>query len=363
MRLVDADSAAAYLRETGRLEPDETVRVSELTGGVSNVVLLVQRPANRPDFVVKQAREQLRVAQPWFCSVERIWREVQVLRICERVLRGDGPHAEAADAATDADAGQNVVTIRATTPHLLFTDDRNYLFAMSAAPPHQVWKQHLLAGHADAAIAQASGDLLGQLHANTWCDQRIARDLGDRTFFEDLRIEPYYRHVAARHPALRPSLERLIDSVQENCVALVHGDFSPKNLLVFGSQLMLVDFEVGHFGDPAFDLGFFLSHLVLKSLRARSAERPATALSLLDLTVHFWAAYRERMMRRLDGGQYDQLVSRAIRHFAGCAMARVDGKSPVDYLRSDTQDVVRRIMTELLTADVTTWGQVLASVR
>lgn len=360
MRLIDAASAADYLRETGRLDPDEKVQVTELTGGVSNVVLLVERASDRPDFVVKQARGQLRVAQPWFCSVERIWREVEVLRICQRVLAsGDRPTGSGdSDAADRASAARH-----AATPRFLFADDQNYLFAMSAAPPHQVWKHHLLAGHADPVVADACGDLLGRLHAGTWRDERLARELSDRTFFEDLRIDPYYRHVAACHPALQPPLERLVDSIAENCLALVHGDFSPKNLLVFDGQIMLVDFEVGHFGDPAFDLGFLLSHLVLKALRARLADGPAAERPLLDLTGVFWAAYRRQMTRRLDVGDYDRLVGRAIRHFAGCALARVDGKSPVDYLQPETQGVVRKITTDLLAADVYTWDQVLAHVR
>ncbi len=356
MRLVDVDSAADYLRDIGRLDSHETVHVTELTGGVSNIVLLVEREDGRSSFVVKQARAQLRVAEPWFCSVERIWREVEVLRVCEQVLLAHGQHDAPTSDAVTADHGTTV--IHATTPRWLFADDQNYLFAMSAAPPHQVWKQHLLAGQADPAIALACGDLLGQLHAGTWANQLIARDLGDRTFFDDLRIEPFYRRVASAHPALQPPLDRLIDSVEDNCLALVHGDFSPKNLLVFGSQLMLVDFEVGHFGDPAFDAGFFLSHLVLKSLRAES-ERPNAGRPLLDLTVEFWAAYRTRMMRRLDAGQYRHLVDRAIQHFAGCTIARVDGKSPVDYLQPQTKDVARRIATELLTSDIATWERVL----
>jgi 5-methylthioribose kinase len=356
MRLVDVDSAADYLRDIGRLDSDETVRVTELTGGVSNIVLLIERDAEgASSFVVKQARGQLRVAEPWFCSVERIWREVEVLRVCQQVLLDDGQETTATSDVVTADQG---TAIPATTPRLLFADNQNYLFAMSAAPPHQVWKQRLLAGQVEPAIARACGGLLGQLHAGTWANHDIARDLGDRTFFDDLRIEPYYRRAALAHPALQPPLDRLIDSVEDHCLALVHGDFSPKNLLVYGSQLMLVDFEVGHFGDPAFDLGFFLSHLVLKSLRAES-ERPNAGRMLLDLTVEFWAAYRSRMLRRLDAGQYRQLVDRSIQHFAGCMIARVDGKSPVDYLLPETQDVVRRIATELFTTNIASWEQVL----
>jgi len=349
MRLIDANSAAAYLRETGRIESDEPVHITELTGGVSNVVLFVKRPGDHPDFVLKQARERLRVAEPWFCSVERIWREVEVLRVCERVL---------------AEETYGVAsTVRASTPRLLFADDQNFLFAMSAAPAHDVWKQHLLTGHVEPNIARACGGLLGRLHIGTWDDASVARELGDRSFFDDLRISPYYRHVGAAHPSLQPTLNQLIDSIEANCCSLVHGDFSPKNLLVAGSTLVLVDFEVGHFGDPAFDLGFFLSHLALKSLWAESADRRGAGQCYLALTTHFWDAYREQMCRRLDVGSYSQLVRRAIQHFAACMLARVDGKSPVDYLRPETQDVARNIAIDLLRSSHETWDQVLPRLQ
>lgn len=349
MRLVDRDSAADYLRDTARLGKDETVRITELPGGVSNVVLLVERTADRPNFVLKQAREKLRVAEPWFCSVERIWREVKILQICEQVLQTD---------ATLETEQHAAATMRATTPRLLFTDEQNFLFAMSAAPPHQVWKQHLLNGQADPRIASACGDLLGKLHTGTWQNIGVAEAVGDRTFFEDLRIAPYYRHVATVQPDLQPQLDRLIGSVDENCLALVHGDFSPKNLLVYDSQLMLVDFEVGHYGDPAFDLGFFLSHLMLKSVWA-ATKQPGSEAKFWRLTEEFWDAYQKRMIR-LETVQYSALVERTIQHFAGCALARVDGKSPVDYLQPNSQAIVRRIATELLTSKAETWSQVLS---
>ncbi len=349
MRLVDANSAAAYLRDTGRVEAGETVRITELTGGVSNVVLWVRREGAREDFVLKQVRAQLRVAQPWFCSVERIWREIDVLEICQRVLAANGRDPASAD-------------LCATTPRLLFVDQPNYLFAMTAAPPHQVWKQQLLAGHIDARVAAACADLMGRLHAGTWQDREVAEAVGDRTFFEDLRVSPYYRHVAAAHPALQANLEQLIRSMDEHRLALVHGDFSPKNLLVSDSQVMLIDFEVGHFGDPAFDIGFYLTHLVLKALRARSDPSGASG-RLLELTRRFWFAYASRIMPRVDDDQFAILQGRAILHLAACLLARVDGKSPVDYLDPNQQAAVRRVAVGLLEGEPRRWEEALQTIQ
>ena len=61
---------------------------------------------------------------------------------------------------------------------------------------------------------------------------------------------------------LRAEAERLVTCRS----VLVHGDFSPKNLLVSGDRLVIIDCEVAWYGDPAFDLAFLLNHLCLKAL-------------------------------------------------------------------------------------------------
>ena len=338
MRLISVENATAYLRQLGQIESNEPVEVRELAGGVSNVVLLVS-PRSAPDFVLKQARHQLRVADPWFCSVERIWREVAVMRICDQLLSTqlDKPSAEH----------------RIETPSVLFTDEENYLFGMTAAPAHAVWKQQLLQGEVQQHVAAACGQLLGTLHAASWQNSEVAASIGDRTFFHDLRVDPYYRHMARQHPDLREELDRLCRSLETHCLALVHGDFSPKNLLVYESGLLLVDFEVGHFGDPAFDLGFFLSHLVLKSVYARSAGK-----SYLVLSQRFWRSYRLQLEGRLPAASIDNLGQRGIIHCAACMLARVDGKSPVEYLDDSQRDLVRTMGRQFLLEPPGSWGDV-----
>ena len=346
MELVDANNLADYLRRTNRIAPAERVEVRELSGGVSNVVLLV-RPALGEAFVVKQARPQLRVPQPWFCGVERVLREIDVLRLCQRVLAARP--GESAAAVGDE--------LSVDTPRLLFEDRDNFLFAMSAAPtPHDTWKERLLAGDANPTIAAACGRLLGRLHAGTWHNPDVARDLDDRHFFDDLRVDPYYRQIARVHDDLRPAIERLIESVWRNRQCLVHGDFSPKNLLVFRGGLMLIDFEVGHFGDPAFDLGFFLTHLILKSFRAgRDAAR------YLALVEQSWGAYAAELSRAATSDERHDLESRVAQNLAGCLLARVDGKSRVDYLAD--AEPVRRLSRELFAKPPHDWPTILETVR
>ena len=127
---------------------------------------------------------------------------------------------------------------------------------------------------------------MGTLHAESWQNTDIAARLGDRSLFDQLRIDPYYRTLAEARPDARAGIERLLASVDASPRSLVHADFSPKNLLIFSGGLLMVDFETGHFGDPAFDLGFFLSHLLLKSVLHR-----ARWMEFVDLSRAFWKTY------------------------------------------------------------------------
>lgn len=342
MILLDEHNAAEFLRARGWIGPTQEVVISVLSGGVSNQVLYVARPGS-DDFVLKQARPQLRVKDDWFCSVERIWIEVRVMRICSELL-------------ITYDRGRSLPS----TPRILHEDRENFAFAMTAAPrDHRVWRADLLSGQADEAIAAACGQMLGQLHAGSWHNESIKQALSDRQIFDELRLDPYYRTVARRlteagTPEFAVYFERLVDSIPPNLHSLVHADFSPKNLLVFDGGLTMVDFETGHYGDPAFDLGFFLSHLVLKSFYHAGRHRPFVALA-----TTFWRNYRSQVEPAVGAHQYAALEARGLQHLAGCAWARLDGKSPVDYLVEEPRrSQVRVLCQKIFSQSPSSWSSV-----
>ena len=343
MQVIDIQTAEAYLRAAGHLDEDEAVTIKTLPGGVSNCVLYVQRTTDAgADFVLKQAREQLQVEVPWFCSMERVWQEMAVLEDCRRLL---------AESERSSRPGRMAITI----PEILFQDVENFAYAMTAAPhDHVVWKSELLQSRCDPQIAIACGDLLALLHGRSWHHEAMRKRLGNRQFFTDLRIDPYYRYLLRNHTDLTPVIESLIDSLPQQACSLVHGDYSPKNLLVYKQGLMLVDFEVGHFGDPAFDLGFFLSHLVLKAIWSVDRFR-----EYWQLTEVFWEAYWAGMQAVLTATVQESLQQRAMSHFAACLLARLDGKSPVEYLTSEVQcSHVRHLARQLLLMPVKAWSDV-----
>ena len=288
-------NAAGYL--AGRGMPDD-YKICELGGGVSNTVLLVEGGGER--FVLKQALEKLRVKDDWFSDRRRIFRESAALRWLKPELTPG------------------------SVPEIRFEDRENFLFAMSAAAPgSQTWKAQLLRGCIDPEIAARIARMLAVICRASWRNRDCEALFGDQTVFDQLRIDPYYRTTAARHPDLKQNFQQVMDDSSARRFCLVHGDWSPKNFLVAGEQVMAIDFEVIHYGDPAFDSAFMLNHLLLKSF-----YRPQSSRRLAEVARVFWDTYSSALPR-----EAEWIESATLRHLGCLLLARIDGKSPAEYLQ------------------------------
>lgn len=302
---LNRDNASEYLESLGH---GGGWRVTALGGGVSNTVLLAERAEQR--WVLKQSLGKLRVEADWFADRERIHRESSSMRALAPLLP----------------AG--------TIPVIVFEDRDRCIYAMDAAPPDaRDWKSLLLGGEISESAATGVGRILAGIIKATWDGGVWETDFGDQTCFDQLRLDPYYRFTASRHPDLAPKFDAAIRAARRK-LALVHGDFSPKNLLVLGSMVTLIDFEVIHFGDPAFDAAFLLNHLLLKS-----AHRPRWRDRLIAAARAFWAE-----VEPFAGGDA------AVLHLGCLHLARVDGKSPVEYLTEETRARVREQARQWLEA-------------
>lgn len=323
---IGEENIAAYL--TARNWPAAgrgVLRVTCLGGGVSNNVLLVESGSAR--MVLKQSLEKLRVQDDWRARRDRIFRE----RDCIRTLRGILPPA--------------------CLPEILLEDDANFLFGMTAAPPGaRAWKSELLDGRVEAAIAARAGDLLARIHFFSCGHVVVRRQYADQTCFDQLRIDPYYRTCLRRHPDLAGPLGALIEEMDRRRLTLVHGDYSPKNMLILrgaegdpgaAPEIFLIDFEVAHYGDPAFDTGFLLNHLLLKSF-----HRPPCRGHYLTAAQSFWRAYLDGVPPSIGA----VIEAATCRHLGALLLARVDGKSPVEYLAAEARAQVRAAARRILLA-------------
>lgn len=331
---LDAANAISYLvgRELIATESARTATATALGGGVSNIVIRVDFCGETERaLVVKQSLPKLRVAGEWFADRERIYRECAGLKYLAGRLDASG------------------------IPRVVFEDRDNFLFVMTAAAAGGVnWKEDLLAGRIDVAVAAQVGKLLGEMHrSSAVAGDKIPPDLrefADQHCFVQLRIDPYHRAAAAAHPDLAGVIEAEAQRMLNRRRALVHGDYSPKNIIVSGAgaaaQAFVLDFEVVHLGNPVFDLAFMLNHCTLKAI-----HRPELAGQYNEAARAFRAAYRAaggEVAQKVDGSERD-----TVRQLGVLLLARVDGKSPAEYIVSDAQrQRVRNIARSILSGEL-----------
>lgn len=320
------------LESAGLVAPGGAVDYVPLAGGVSSDILLV-RPAGRAPFVVKRALAKLKVKDDWFADTSRNRAEWDWFAHVARLAPSAVPRLlhRGSDWFAMEYLGEGVAT----------------------------WKFALLAGQADSAIARDAGSLLGRIHRASWDDAAARDTFATRRNFQDLRIEPYLVMTGLRVPALRRFFEAEAERLGATALTLVHGDYSPKNLLVGPGQFVVVDAEVAWFGDPAFDSAFLLTHLHLKA-----ALHPSRRDTILGLVPAYWMAYCAALGSQADA----ELEQRVARLLLMIMLARVHGKSPVEYLAPAQQEIVTRFVGTLLPtapaalAEITAaWSAALAS--
>lgn len=311
----DAQTLLAALHRMGLVDPQESVRLEPLTGGVSS--LIVRAETRHGPVCVKTALAQLKVAAQWLAPVERNTAEVAWLRLAGTIVPGQ-------------------------VPTVLGEDRQARAFAMNWLAPdrYPVWKNQLRDGRIDPAFAAAVASLLVAVHRASARRQDLALEFANDANFHALRLDPYLGATARAHPGLAHRLQALIERTASHRIAVVHGDVSPKNILCGAEGPVLIDAECAWFGDPAFDLAFVLNHLLLKCVW-KPAHRDDYLASFDRLAARYLAG--------VDWEPAIALEARAASLLAGLLLARVDGKSPVEYLVDEpTRDRVRAVAIDWL---------------
>ena len=313
-----AENAVAVADSYGLVFGPTAPTVRDLSaGGVSNAVFKLK--SESVCLVLKQPLAKLRVQTEWRIDRVRIFREAEGMRLWKQLVRRDA------------------------VPAVHFVDKANYILAMSCAPRgHRNWKQELLAGRRDPAAARALGVMLADWQRGGGGEADLPAKLPATDTFVQGRLDPYLgARLRGRHPSQAAALASLSAELLANRRCLVHGDYSPKNVLVGEKgSVCLLDFEICHFGHPAFDPAFMLTHLLLKS-----QHMPRSAGGFIALAESFWDSY----VTRLGGWLIPRQESITVRCLGGLLLARVDGKSPAEYLtdpdaRHRVVDLGRRLL-------------------
>jgi 5-methylthioribose kinase len=313
----------AALADMGLARVDANYFMTPLGGGVSCDVYTVDLPGRR--IVVKRALPKLRVVVDWRAPPERSEAEVAWIRL----VAGIDPKL---------------------VPNILGEDHKRHIFAMEYIPPERfpLWKTQLAEGRIDAGFAAEVGAALARIHASTAGREDIATAFDNRAQFHALRIEPYLLFTANRNPDVAETIKRVADGVATSRIALMQGDISPKNILCGPDGPVFLDAETACYGDPVFDLAFCLNHLLLKGIwHPQHVEALGTAFRALRVAYFDDATWES----------HDGLDRRAAKLLAALLLARIDGKSPIEYLTDErSKEFVRAkakafLKSEMLSLD------------
>ncbi len=306
------DMARIFL-ELGLAKRGETPVATPLTGGVSSGIYRVDVSSGA--YCLKQALPQLKVEKDWKVPVDRVFAEIGWLQTVGAIVPGH-------------------------VPKVLGTDEKTKSFVMEfLSSDHVVWKTELLSGRVEVEVARQVGDIIGRVHAATAhsadCTKRFANDDN----FHALRLEPYLTETGRIHPRVKSRMDTLIERTKSTKLALVHGDLSPKNILIGPNGPVILDAECAWYGDPAFDVAFCLNHLLIKA---------AWLPQRLQVLQDSFAAFADAYFKRVDFEDPSGLEERIATLLPGLTLARIDGKSPVEYLAADARDPIRQAALRLL---------------
>jgi aminoglycoside phosphotransferase (APT) family kinase protein len=317
----------AALRRMGLIDAGETPAVHPLTGGVSSDI--VRADLKGGPVCIKRALPKLRVAADWQAPVERNRWEVEWMRTAGAI-------------------------VPAAVPRVLGEDREHGMFAMAYLDErtHPVWKSQLRDGVIDPAFAAMVGSCVARIHAATAFDAQVAQRFATDHVFFPIRLEAYLVATAQHHADVAARLEELARITAATKQALVHGDVSPKNILCAAQGPVFLDAECAWYGDPVFDLAFCLNHMLLKCL-----WRPQWSARYLDCFDALSAAY----LAGVAWEPRERTEARAAALLPGLFLARVDGKSPAEYLTEDWQrEAVRRVAKALLLRPAPTLAEIRA---
>lgn len=302
--------SAQEILDASGIDSSEAV-FNRITGGVSSNTYAASLPGR--GVVIKQARAQLDVAQEWTANPNRVLAEAEGLSWFHELTP------------------DHVPSPIAVVEHL------HGLVLPMAPQPSPDLRTVIVEnpGDFDPRWPSLLGEILSVWHA---ADYRpaLGSALDDTSRLLDLRIDPFYLDMAHRWPEHAGAIEALAEELLSVRTAVVHGDFTPKNVLCLpGGDLWVVDTEVCHIGNPVIDTASMLAQLVIKALHYRTDSPTAHALT--------------RARGAFLGALAPLSTPSSLNAHIGVFLAvRVAGRSRVPYLDEPTRQIVATVAHALL---------------
>lgn len=324
MDITKREDMISYLKEHGIINDVEPYSINYCSGGVSCPVAIIE--SGDRTLLIKQGRARLAVKEEWLADPARTNLEGKGAAFFHRYL----PELQ---------------------PDVVINDEENHIFVREAIPSGcHMWKADLLEGILDFKVAERTMETMAIVHNSSAKDPDVPVIFNNYRNIYELRVTPYIQFVAKKYPQLAPVSEEVSDLIMNHHQVLVHGDYSPKNIIVTPDrQVCVIDSEPVHCGNAICDVSNFTTHIVLKS--AHLKKYSAAFLNML-------VAMTDTYFSRIDFDDPKKVEANCMKALGMTVLARIDGKSPAEYITDEaTKQLVRDMSFKLIESDITTYRQ------
>ena len=275
--------------------------VEKLSGGVSSDIWKITN--ENCIYCLKKAKNKLDVKEDWYVPIERNIYEYEWYNEVNKL-------------------NSNIA------PKVIYSDSKNFFFIMEYFDEKKfpLWKKELFKSNIDISFSQSVAQNLSFIHLNSFNNNELKNKFDTIKLFEDLRIDPYIRFTATIHDDIKNKLLDIANDLHNKKITLVHGDISPKNILINNKKPIFLDAECAWYGDPAFDLAFCINHLLLKSIKLPKVKK---------LLYKSFITLSDTYLMKVKWEDPKLFEKRTILILSALMLGRIDGKSPVEYITSN----------------------------
>ena len=312
------------------INQEKIIQYKKLTGGVSSEVYHVKTIKN--NYCIKRSLKRLLVKKKWIVNTNRIKFEYLWLKHCQNILKRNIPNTYE------------------------FNNKKKYIvMEYLKTSQYKTLKQLYFNKIININTIRSISKHLYKIHSNSSNYKTKKTFEGNYKNFYDLRLDPYFNEVGRVYPKYKGYIKKINESYIKHSNTLVHGDFSPKNILVGKNKIIYLDAECCNFGDPVFDLVFFTNHLLIKSIFFKDKSQ-----EFIKLYISFYKEY----LSNLSTKNFNSYIDRIIKMTPIMLLSRVDGKSPVEYINKvKIKNIIRKKSFLLLDSKISSLNDIIKVIN